>query len=123
MLKENLNIKAIIKYILVGLSMIASHLMSYEQSIETLIALSIISGFFGIASIIVLPKISDAYTIGRIALMIGVVVLFSGLCTEIPLTKGVFIALKLLIDFFSVFHIIGIGYAKLQQLRDWFHRK
>lgn len=123
MLKENLNIKAIIKYILVGLSMIASHLMSYEQSIETLIALSIISGFFGIASIIVLPKISDAYTIGRIALMIGVVVLFSGLCTEIPLTKGVFIALKLLIDFFSVFHIIGIGYDKLQQLRDWFHRK
>lgn len=97
--------------------------MSYEQSIETLIALSIISGFFGIASIIVLPKISDAYTIGRIALMIGVVVLFSGLCTEIPLTKGVFIALKLLIDFFNVFHIIGIGYDKLQQLRDWFHRK
>lgn len=123
MWKEKPVIATITKYSLLGISMFTSHLMNYEQSIETLIALSIISGFFGIASIIVLQKISDAYTIGRIALMICVVVLFSCLCTEIPLTKGVFIALKLLIDFFSVFHIIGIGYDKLQQLRDWFHRK
>lgn len=123
MLKENLNIKAITKYILVGLSMIASHFMSYNQSLETLIALAIVSCSFGCASIIILPKASDVYTIGRIVCTICMPLIFASLCLETPGTKWVFIALKFFIDCFSVFHIIAIGYDKLQQLRDWFHRK
>lgn len=123
MLKENLNIKAITKYILVGLSMIASHFMSYNQSLETLIALAIVSCSFGYASIIILPKESDTFTFWRIAVTVCVPLTFASLCLKIPGTKWVFVILKFFIDCLSVFHIIGIGYDKLQQLRDWFHRK
>ncbi len=123
MLKENLNIRAIIKYILVVSSMFVSHSMNYNQSLETLIALNITNIILGCASIVILPKASDVYTIGRIVCTICMPLIFASLCLETPGTKWVFIALKFFIDCFSVFHIIAIGYDKLQQLRDWFHRK
>lgn len=123
MLKENLNIKAIIKYILVGLSIIVSLSMNYNQSLKTLIALNIANIMLGCASIIILPKASDVYTIGRIVCTIYMPLIFASLCLETPGTKWVFVVLKFFITCFSVFHIIGIGYDKLQQLRDWFHRK
>ena len=116
MLKENLNIKAIIKYILVGLSIIVSLSMNYNQSLKTLIALNIANIMLGCASIIILPKVSDVCTI-------CMPLIFASLCLETPGTKWVFVVLKFFITCFSVFHIIGIGYDKLQQLRDWFHRK
>lgn len=97
--------------------------MNYNQSLETLIALAVVNGVLGYASIVILPKASDIVIAGRIGLTFDVLVLFSSLCVNIPGTKLVFIILKFLIDCLSVFHIIGIGYDKLQQLRDWFHRK
>ena len=113
MLKENLNIKAIIKYILVGLSIIVSLSMNYNQSLKTLIALNIAIIMLGCASIIILPKASDVYTIGRIVCTICMPLIFASLCLETPGTKWVFVVLKFFITCFSVFHIIGIGYDKL----------
>lgn len=123
MWKEKPVNKMILKYILVGLSIIVSLSMNYNQSLKTLIALNIANIMLGCASIVILPKASDVYTIGRIVCIICMPLIFASLCLETPGTKWVFIVLKFFITCFSVFHIIGIGYDKLQQLRDWFHRK
>ena len=130
MWKENQIGKMILKCALLFMSIIVSLSIDYEtQSINLIIKLAATSCLLNMASCLILTKHYNLFSFWISAFTICVIVFYTKLTINEQngiiqvLNILIFRGLKILVFSGNILNIIGIGYNKLQQLRDWFHRK